>query len=286
MNLLERIVNKTHKILRENEIFAKKKFGQNFLISQTVLDDTIRKSSINENSYVIEIGTGLGSLTEYLALNAKKVLTYEIDPDMYAIAKVNLSNYHNIEMVLKDFLDTNIDEDIDNYLDANNDIIVIANIPYYITTPIAFKLLECSRVKDIYLMMQAELADRFKALPKTKEYNSLSALIAYKGSAKRVLSVSRNCFYPVPNVDSILLNIKVDKIDYGVKNEPCFMKYLKDVFSAKRKTVVNNISSTRGIEKTVIQKVLLKLGFSETTRAEELDIVNLVKIYKELFEKE
>lgn len=282
---MEKIVNRTHQILKDNGIFAKKKFGQNFLISEHVLEETINKSGVNKDSYVIEIGTGLGTLTEYLAINAKKVLSYEIDPDMYNISTNNLNIYDNIHIKLEDFMDSDIDKDIYEYLDNTNEVIVIANIPYYITTPIAFKLLENSKVKKIFLMMQAELAERFKATPKTKEYSSLSALVSYRGVAKKELSVSRNCFYPVPGVDSILLSVSVIKRDYGLNNEPDFLKYLRDIFSLKRKTITNNLEATRGLKKDIVGETLENMGLSPSSRAEELDIEKLVSLYKELFER-
>lgn len=275
------VASKTIQILKENELFAKKRFGQNFLISEHVLNEMIAKSGIDSSSYCIEIGTGLGTLTEYLARNSNHVLTYEIDPEVLDVAKSNLSEFSNITYILKDFLECDVDLDISKYLNNSDNITVLANIPYYITTPIAFKLLQVKRINKIYLMMQRELAERFCAKPKTKEYSALSAIIAYFGKAKNVINVKRTCFYPAPNVDSIVMGIERCDNSFNILDEERFFKFIHNMFAQKRKTLVNNLVSS-GYSKDKILDALTKSGYKENIRAEEMNITEIVKLYKEL----
>ena len=275
------IVNDTKNILKEYELFAKKKFGQNFITSSSILEHIIDVANISKDDYVLEIGPGLGSLTEFLAINSKKVIAYEIDTDMVNILSKTISKYDNVTIINKDFLEVDLDKDINNYFEGSNNIKVVANIPYYITTPILFKLLENNHISDMYFMMQKELGERLSGRPKTKDYNALSVIISYKSEAKIEFSVPRNFFFPVPNVDSVLLSIKCKQNDYGLDNEANFFEFVEALFAMRRKTIVNNLSTSKyHFDKELIKGELTSLNLKESTRAEELDLEKIIDLYK------
>ena len=273
------IVNETKNILKKYDCFAKKKFGQNFLTSASILEHIIKVANVTKEDIVLEIGPGIGSLTEYLATSAKKVIAYEIDTDMVNILADTLSKYDNV--INKDFLEVDLDNDIKEYFDNCNSIKVVANIPYYITTPILFKLLENNHISDMYFMMQKELGDRLTGKPNSKDYNALSVIINYKTNAKIEFDVPRNFFFPVPNVDSIILSLKCKQNDYDIDNEDKFFEFVQSLFSMRRKTIVNNLSSSKyQYSKELIKEHLLSLNLKETTRAEELDLNKIIELYK------
>ena len=275
------IVNKTKEILKENNIFAKKKFGQNFITSSSTLEHIIKCANVTKDDMVIEIGPGLGSLTEYLAINAKKVIAYEIDKDMVDILKDTLASYNNVQIINKDFLDVDLDNDINQYFEGKSNIKVVANIPYYITTPILFKLIENKNISEMYFMMQKELGDRLTGIPSTKDYNALSVIINYKANAKIEFNVPKNFFLPVPNVDSIVLSIKKKAKKEDIENEVEFFEFVQALFGMRRKTIVNNLSSSKyNYDKELIKENLNKLGLKETVRAEELDLEQIIKLFK------
>ena len=277
------IVNKTKDILKSNELFAKKKFGQNFITSSSILEHIIDVANITKDDIVLEIGPGLGSLTEYLSINAKKVIAYEIDSDMVDILNNTLSKYNNITIINKDFLEVDLDKDVKELFDNSNNIKVVANIPYYITTPILFKLLENNHISDMYFMMQKELGQRLSGKPKTKDYNALSVIINYKASAKIEFDVPRNFFFPVPNVDSVLLSIKQRKSHLSVNNEADFFEFVQALFGMRRKTIVNNLSSSKyRFDKDNVKNCLIKLNLKESARAEELELDEIIDLYNDL----
>ncbi|MFA5543725.1 MAG: rRNA adenine dimethyltransferase family protein, partial [Bacilli bacterium] len=165
------IVDNTRKILAQNEMFAKKQYGQNFLVNKQVLEKIISLSNLNKETAVIEVGPGLGALTEFLAINAGKVLCYEIDANMISILKSTLINYNNVEIIQQDILDANILDDIKEHLTDFDRVVVVANLPYYITTPIIMKFLQETNISEFTLMVQKEVGQRLSGKPKTKEYN-------------------------------------------------------------------------------------------------------------------
>ena len=201
------------RILLENNVSVKKQYGQNFLLDENVLNNIITNAKINKDSFVIEIGPGLGFLTNYLSKNANNVLCYEIDSEMVEVIKSR--NYKNVDIEFKDFLKVNINEDIKKYNKNNLEVVVVANLPYYITTPILLKILEeTSCVNRMVVMMQKEVALRICGKPSTKDYNSLSVLIQYFTNPKYLFTVKPGSFYPEPGVDSAVIEIKYkDEID-------------------------------------------------------------------------
>lgn len=277
------IVKQTKAILNKYQMYAKKMYGQNFLINSNVLDVIVKNSDINKETCVIEIGPGIGSLTEMLALNAKKVLAYEIDSDMVTILQDTLASYDNVIIENVDILKANINDDIKKYFNGD-EVIVVANLPYYITTPIIFKLLEETEIKKFLFMVQKEVGKRLTGKLKTKDYNALSVLMEYKTRSKIIYNVSRNSFFPEPNVDSVLIKIEAIKNDYTLNNEANFVKFIQACFLQRRKTLVNNLAEAYQMAKDDIIKTLVNQSFNEMIRAEELSLDDIVTIYKTLFE--
>lgn len=259
----------------------KKKFGQNFIIDENIIKSIITKSDIDENTLVIEIGVGAGALTIGLSQFAKNVLCYEIDEKLKQVLDVTLKNKKNVDIIYKDFLQADIKNDIKKY--EYKKIYVIANLPYYITTPIIMRIIESKiDVDKIVVMVQKEVGDRFKANPNTKDYNSLSVFLNYYFDIKKLLDVSRNVFMPKPNVDSIVVEFRKKENIYKVKNEDFFFKLIKDSFVQKRKTIRNNL---KGYDLDKIETVLKKHNFDLSVRAEQLPIEIFVELANYLCEE-
>lgn len=273
--------NKTIEILNRNGIFAKKKFGQNFLIDSNIVMKIVKTANITKETNVIEIGPGIGAMTEILAKEAGKVLCFEIDEDMVNILNEEIKN-DNVKIVNKDFLKVDLDEEMRYFIEPKN-IVVVSNLPYYITTPIIFKLLEYSKnIEKMVFMVQKEVSERLTAKPGSKEYGSLSVLIELNGTMKKEFNVSRNCFYPVPNVDSEIVSMEINKNDSALKNNPIFGKFIQNIFEMKRKTLANNICKKTNFSRDDLNKILQKLGLSESVRAESLSLNQISKIYEAL----
>lgn len=275
----------TSKILEEKDFHIKKHFGQNFIIDQNVLSNIVDSANIDKDTCVVEIGPGLGSLTEHLLANAKKVLAFEIDKDLIPILEENFQSYDNFFLVNQDILTVDIDSYLDKYFKGEDKICLVANLPYYITTPIILKLLEqTKRIKSYTMMMQLEVADRLCSKPDVKDYNALSVYIQYRAKAKKVLNISRHIFVPKPNVDSAVIRLDTyEKPLYDVINEPFFFKLIRDAFSQRRKTLVNNLKST-GYDKDKVLDVLNELNLNVSIRSEALSVVDFVNLANRLYE--
>lgn len=258
---------KMNEILKTENFNLKKKFGQNFIIDENIIDSIINKANIDKDALVIEIGPGAGSLTYKLAHNSKNVLCYEIDETLKPVLNETLKEVSNVEIIFGDFLKMNVQNDIKKY--KYNKLYVVANLPYYITTPILTKIIEDNiPVDKIVVMVQKEVGDRFKAKPNTKDYSSLSVYLNYYFDVKKALDVSRNVFLPKPNVDSIVVEFNKKERSY-LKNDEVFFKLVRDSFKQKRKNLRNNL---KGFDLETIEKVLNKYNFDLTVRAEQLDI--------------
>ncbi len=275
-------LKRTKEILDKYNLHAKKGYGQNFLVDSNIVKRIVSESNINKEDGVIEIGPGIGSLTEVLTESAKKVLCFEVDHDMVEILSENLK-VENLKIIEKDFLKVDFNKDLE-FLSDCKEIKVVSNLPYYITTPILFKLLEADiEINEYYFMVQKEVGERFSGKPKTKDYNSLSVAIDYQATAKILFNVNRNSFYPSPNVDSVVIEVKKEKKDYRVNNKADFLKFVQNIFAQRRKTLINNINQAYGLSKAEIVDILKNNGYKETTRSEELsteEIVNLYNIFR------
>ena len=279
-------INKTKEILEQNGFFIKKKFGQNFLIDQNILSSIVTKAEINKNVNVIEIGPGIGSLTEHLLENANKVISYEIDNTLIPILTEQFSEYDNFTLLNQDILKADIASDIRKYFADDKDIYVVANLPYYITTPIIMHLLEnVPQIKKYAVMVQLEVADRICANKGGKDYNNLTIAINYRAKTYKAINVSRNVFMPKPNVDSAVVIFDIyDEKPYKVNNEKFFLELIRKAFANRRKTLVNNLNQGFNISKDEAALILQELNLSSTIRSEALSIEQFT-ILSDILEK-
>lgn len=255
-------------MLDNNEFSFKKKFGQNFIIDENIINSIVRIANLNKDTLVIEIGPGAGSLTYKLAESSGFVLCYEIDRSLKNILDENLKNLVNVNIIYKDFLKENINEELKKY--KYSKICVVANLPYYITTPIVTKIIEDKiPVEKMVIMVQKEVGDRFKATPNSKDYGSLSVFLNYYFDIKKELDVSKNVFLPRPNVDSVVITLSKKEIKNNCINEEILFKLIRDSFKQKRKNLRNNLKE---YDLAKISEILIKYGFDLTARAEQLSL--------------
>ncbi len=277
-------INEVKQILTKYDVSVKKQFGQNFLMDNNIVNKICDISNITKEVNVIEIGPGLGFLTEELKKRANKVMCYEIDSEMVKVITNRFENDTNVIVKFQDFLKANIDNDIEKYL-SDYPVIVVANLPYYITTAILIKILEESKyIKQMTVMMQLEVADRICGKPSTKDYNSLSVLMQYYTDCKLAIKVGAGCFYPEPNVDSAVVLIKYkDEIKNQALSEEYFKKFNRIVFAQRRKTLANNLKSGFGYSKELIESILTSNQISLTIRTEALSVEQIVKLANEFY---
>jgi len=265
---------KMQNLLDKNDFHLKKQFGQNFIVDENIINNIIAKSELDKNIMVIEIGPGAGSLTYKLAQASKNVLCYEIDTTLENVLKDNLKDLDNVDIIFKDFLKADVLADLSKY--EFDKLYVVANLPYYITTPIITKIIEDDLPVDkIVVMVQKEVGDRFKALPNSKDYNSLSIYLNYYYEVSKLMDISRNIFIPKPNVDSIIVCFKKRENGVKVKNEKLFFQLVRDSFTQKRKNLRNNL---KNYDLVKIEKILNEMGLDLNVRAEALSIEQFVKI--------
>lgn len=276
-------VRRTTEILNKYGLSVKKSYGQNFLIDENILRKIVNVSKITKEDGVIEIGPGIGALTEHLLINAKKVLAYEIDTRMIEVLETELKDYDNLKIINEDVL--KIDQVYDeNYFKECKRVVIVSNLPYYITTPIISKLLlNEPKIEEMYLMVQKEVGLRLSGKPKTKDYNALSVFMAYLSECRVEFDVSRNCFLPAPNVNSVVISIKRIEREITVNNESHFLKFIQNIFIQRRKTFVNNLSKAYKIDKEKVMDILRRNGYKESLRSEELSLEEIYKLYKEIF---
>ena len=269
---------KMNDILEQNNFNFKKKFGQNFIVDENIINNIVTKSLIDKETLVIEIGPGAGSLTAKLAESSKQVLCYEIDTTLKEILNENLKQYNNVDIIYQDFLEADVINDIKKY--NYNKLYIVANLPYYITTPIIINVIEKKlNVDKMVVMVQKEVVDRFKANVGTKDYNSLSIYLNYYFNVKKIMDISRNIFIPKPNVDSIVVEFTKKENSYNLKNEELFFKLIRDSFTQKRKTIRNNL---KNYDLNTIEEILKKHNQDLNTRAEQITIETFVEIANNL----
>lgn len=272
-------VNKTKDTLKKYGFHVKKKFGQNFLVDQNILQKIVGIPTISKETLVVEIGPGLGSLTEHLLDISKHVLAYEIDNDLVRILVENF-NDDNLSIINEDFLKRNIDEDIKSLEMDYDNVVVVANLPYYITTPIILKIIEeSSIIKELVVMTQLEVARRLTSKPSTKDYNSLSVAIQYKTIAEIAMKVPKNVFIPAPNVDSAVVKLTIkDEIENKPLSEEYFYNLVRSSFKQRRKTLVNNLHVRYNEEKVNLISYLEDLELNGQIRAENLSVNDFIKL--------
>lgn len=269
---------KMSELLEKNGFKLKKKFGQNFIIDENVINSIIDKSLIDKDTLVIEVGPGAGSLTYKLGESAKNVLCYEIDDTLKNVLEANIGELNNVEVIYGDFLKANVIKDLEKY--DYSKLYVVANLPYYITTPIIIKIIEDKiPVDKMVVMVQKEVGERFKATPGSKEYGSLSVFLDYYFDVRKLMDISSNVFIPRPNVDSIIVEFKRKEQIYELKNSEVFFKLIRDSFTQKRKTLRNNL---KGYNLDSVENTLKKHNLDLSVRAEQLPLEIFVEIANNL----
>lgn len=278
---------KTREILNKYGLTAKKKFGQNFLIDDNILDEISTSACINDDELIIEIGPGLGNLTSYLLKKSRYVLLVEIDNNMIEILNDRFKENINYSLINEDILKVDLDKKISKIEEELGfpfkRVKVVANLPYYITTPILFKLLQDSkRVDEIVVMVQKEVADRMVASPKSKDYGILSVMIKYLADAEIIIKVPKEAFIPSPNVTSAVIKLVKNK-KYECDDEEKLFELIHHAFAQRRKKMINSLESSKflNLDKEKIKDAFNKAKLNENVRAEELSIEEFILLSKE-----
>ena len=275
----------TKALIDYHQISIRKRWGQNFLINQNIVEKIVLSCGEITNQAIIEIGPGLGSLTQFLIKEAGHVTAYEIDEKLSLALKENFLGQENLEIINQDFLRVDLKELSLKLLKDYSRISIVANLPYYITTPVLFHIIESQvEFQQITLMMQKEVALRLSALKNTKDYGSLSVIIQYLSEVDYLFTISNQVFYPKPKVDSALISLKRKVPTFDLKSEALFFKFIKDSFRFRRKTLTNNLKDV--IDLKELNKALEKLDFDPKIRAESLSLEDYLRLFKELYEKE
>jgi 16S rRNA (adenine1518-N6/adenine1519-N6)-dimethyltransferase len=279
---------RTRAILEKYGFSFKKSLGQNFLIDTNILKKIVSFADLTESSGAIEIGPGIGALTEQLARSSKKVVAFEIDQRLLPILQDTLSPYENVKVIHKDVLEADVQIVMQEEFQGIADIMVVANLPYYVTTPIIMKLLEEQLpIRGIVCMLQKEVADRISAKPGTKEYGSLSIAVQYYTEAETVMIVPKTVFVPQPNVDSAVIRLtKREKPAVMVKDEDFFFQVTKASFAQRRKTLLNNLTSQLPDGKQKKEEILAALsasGIDPVRRGETLSLEEFGRLADELY---
>lgn len=277
-------VSRTKEILDKYQFTFKKSLGQNFLVDVNVINSVLDKAGITDHTGVIEVGPGIGSLTEQLAKRAKKVVAFEIDQRLIPVLQDTLTPYDNIKLINEDILKADISDMIDEEFEDIEEIVVVANLPYYITTPILMNFLTQNLpINRYYVMMQKEVGERISAVPNTKAYGSLSIAIDYYTESKTIQHVSKTVFMPPPNVDSIIVEMTKRKYPIvDIDDEEKFFKLTRGAFQQRRKTILNNymlVFKNGKKEKKEISDLLESAGVDPKRRGESLTIQEFAQIY-------
>lgn len=275
----------TKEVLKRYPFVFKKKFGQNFLINPDILSEIIQAADLAEDDYVLEIGPGIGCVTQELLVNAKKVMAIEIDKLLIPILEDNFRNYPNLTLINNDVLKVDlhalIKEEMKDEAHGKK-IKVVANLPYYITTPIIMMLLEKRLpVETITVMVQKEVALRMDAKPGTKQYGAITVALNYYTSSYLVADVPRDCFMPSPNVDSAVIQLRLHKkAPVNVKDESLLFGLVKAAFSQRRKTLLNTLFTQGNLDipKDELKEILDHSGIGASVRGETLSLEDFAKL--------
>lgn len=273
-------ISMTKEIMNQFGLHTKKGFGQNFITDANTVRKIAHECNLTTSDAAIEIGPGIGALTQQLAKLAGRVVSYEIDDALIPVLSQTLADYGNVEIRHQDFLSVDFKQVVLDLKRQSKEVIVAANLPYYITTPILFHIFESdSEVDRIVVMMQKEVADRFSAKPNTKDYNALSIVTQYLWDVRIVMKVSRNVFEPKPNVDSAVVEFKSKENPLLVSNEQAFFALVKACFVQRRKTIYNNYQLYCE-DKTIAQNNLEQAGIALNLRAESLPLETFVRLFQ------
>ena len=272
--------NSVRDILKSVDFRFNKALGQNFITDGNLLDAIVADSGINGDDTVVEIGTGAGTLTRAIAKVAKKVYSFAVDRNLQPVLALSLQGVDNAEVIFRDVLKMKDDELKSVVGDSFK---VVANLPYYITTPLAMRFIESTLdVKSVTIMVQKEVALRFVAKPNTADYSAITLAIEMAGNAQITRNVSRNMFFPSPNVDSAVVRIDIDRTKLDGENAPLLHKLVRSSFAMRRKTLANNLSVAFQIDKQEAGKLIEEAGFSPMVRGEALSLDDYKKLTKTL----
>lgn len=261
-------------ILKSHDFKFNKAYGQNFIFDKNFLKSIVTEL-VDENSEVLEIGAGAGTLTAMLCESAKKVVSFEIDKNLQPILHENLNQYKNLELIFQDIMKAEL-ESIESHFEK--DYIMVANIPYYITTPIIFKFLASKKIKSMAIMIQQEVAERLTAKAGTKDYGAITVAIDARANAKIIKKVGRHMFTPVPNVDSAIVKIDLLENKYQITDEKIFDDTIKCAFGNRRKTLYNNLRSYFGFSTEQATSILNQVNLKTDIRGEKLNTEQFVML--------
>ena len=283
---MKSIVNpsSTKELLKQFDFRMSKRLGQNFLVDKNILDEIIEGSELTKDDYVLEIGPGIGSMTQKLCESAGKVVAVEIDKKLIPVLSVTLAEYDNITVINGDILKLDLKEVLKEHF-GDHKAKVIANLPYYITTPIIMKLLEEKLdLQSITIMVQKEVGDRIKAVPGGKVYGALSVAVQYYAKPSQILFVPPESFIPRPDVDSIVLKLDIlPKPAVEVESESMFFRVVKASFGQRRKTLLNALTAGNfGLSKEQMKEVLVSVDIDENRRGETLSLQEFANIANKL----
>lgn len=271
-------IRRTKEIQEKYQVFTKKTYGQNFIIEPRVVEKIAAAAISNENQLCIEIGPGIGALTQMLCEKSRHVVAYEIDERMPEVLRNEIASDH-LEIILQDFLTVDVDQAIAQFRQPGQGVVFASNLPYYITTPILFKLFEAKEPIDaITVMMQKEVGQRFLAQASAKEYNALSVIWQYKCDCKKVMDVSRHVFWPSPRVDSVVLQFTFHH-KYHYANEAAFFWLVKSCFVQRRKTIYNNLQNALKDKELALQ-MLEKAGIAPSKRAQQCQLEDFMRLFE------
>lgn len=275
-------------VLQKYGFNFQKKFGQNFLIDGRILDQIMDAAEITEEDCVLEIGPGIGTMTQLLCERARHVVAVEIDSNLIPILEDTLSSYNNVTVIHGDILKVDIQALVDEY-NEGKPIKVVANLPYYITTPIIMGLFESHvPLKSITIMVQKEVADRMKVGPGTKDYGALSLAVQYYAEPKVMVHVPANCFMPRPNVDSTVIRLtRHDHQIVDVEDEKYLFAVIRASFNQRRKTLANGLTNAGnlGVTRELVQETLEEMGLTATVRGEALTLEQFADLSNRLYKK-
>ena len=262
-------------ILNKHNFKFNKAYGQNFIFDKNFLNSIV-ENIVDKDTNVLEIGAGAGTLTSILCEKAKKVVSFEIDNNLKPVLEENLNNYDNISLVFADIMVYPL-EKIEEMFDDN--YVIVANLPYYITTPIIFKFLEnATKLTSMAIMVQLEVAERLVAKAGTKDYGTITPAIDYRANAKIIKKVHRTMFTPIPNVDSAIVKIDFVKDKFDIKNTKTLDDTIKSAFAMRRKTLENNIKSYFKLPSEIVSQIISKANLPTGIRGEKLSTQELVSL--------